>query len=39
MGWKAIGSKLLEYSKSVEMDWEVKEKDATPDLFSSMADD
>ncbi|GAC1383633.1 MAG: DNA gyrase/topoisomerase IV subunit A [Ginsengibacter sp.] len=39
MGWKAIGSKLLDYSKNVEMEWEVKEAPAAPDLFSSMADD
>lgn len=39
MGWKAIGSKLLDYSKSVEMDWDVKNVDQAPDLFSSMADD
>ena len=36
MGWKAIGSKLLDYSKSVEMDWEIKEKPAEPDLFTSV---
>ena len=27
MGWRAIGTKLTDYNKSVEMDWEVKEKD------------
>ncbi len=27
MGWRAIGSKLLDYSKSVEMDWDNKEDD------------
>ncbi len=27
MGWKAVGAKLVDYSKSVEMEWEVK-KDA-----------
>lgn len=27
MGWKAIGAKLTDYSKSVEMVWEVKEKE------------
>jgi topoisomerase-4 subunit A len=27
MGWRAIGSKLTDYNKSVEMDWEVKEKE------------
>ncbi len=25
MGWKAVGAKLVDYSKSVEMEWEVKE--------------
>ncbi|MEO6404994.1 MAG: DNA gyrase/topoisomerase IV subunit A, partial [Ferruginibacter sp.] len=28
MGWKALGAKLVDFSKSVEMEWEVKE-DAT----------
>ncbi len=27
MGWKAVGAKLVDYSKSVEMEWETKEKD------------
>ena len=27
MGWKAVGAKLVDYSKSVEMEWEIKEKD------------
>ena len=27
MGWRAIGTKLTDYNKSVEMDWEVKERD------------
>ncbi len=27
MGWRAIGSKLLDYSKSVEMDWDNKADD------------
>ncbi|MEO6490866.1 MAG: DNA gyrase/topoisomerase IV subunit A [Ferruginibacter sp.] len=26
MGWKAVGTKLVDFSKSVEMEWEVKEK-------------
>ncbi len=26
-GWRAIGTKLADYNKSVEMDWEKKEKD------------
>src|SRR5205085_3914252 len=24
MGWKAVGAKLVDFSKSVEMEWEVK---------------
>lgn len=27
MGWKAVGNKLLDFSKSVEMEWEKKAKD------------
>ncbi len=27
MGWKAVGAKLVDFSKSVEMEWEEKEKD------------
>ncbi|CAN5850151.1 DNA gyrase/topoisomerase IV subunit A [soil metagenome] len=27
MGWKAVGAKLTDFSKSVEMEWELKEKD------------
>ena len=35
MGWKAVGAKLTEYSKSVEMEWERKTDDenAQPELF------
>ena len=35
MGWKAVGAKLTEYSKSVEMEWEKKEHkdDGQPELF------
>jgi topoisomerase IV subunit A len=35
MGWKAIGAKLTEYSKSVEMEWEKQENkdNAQPELF------
>ena len=34
MGWKALGAKLADYSKSVEMEWERKGKDnAQPELF------
>jgi topoisomerase-4 subunit A len=34
MGWKAVGAKLVDYSKSVEMEW-VKTKDSSkqPELF------
>lgn len=27
MGWKAVGAKLIDYSKSIEMEWEKKEVD------------
>ena len=27
MGWKAVGAKLTDFSKSVEMEWEIKDKD------------
>ncbi len=34
MGWKAVGAKLTEYSKSVEMEWEKKKADDVQgDLF------
>lgn len=35
MGWKAVGAKLTEYSKSIEMEWERKNDDenAQPELF------
>ncbi len=34
MGWKALGAKLTDYSKSVEMEWEAKHPDnAQPELF------
>ncbi len=34
MGWKAVGAKLLDYSKSVKMEWEVKKGDQQqPELF------
>lgn len=29
MGWKAVGNKLLDFSKSVEMEWERKKTDET----------
>jgi len=35
MGWKAVGAKLTDYSKTIEMEWERKPKDenAQPELF------
>ncbi len=33
MGWRAIGSKLTDFSKSVEMDWEVKGENPQRELF------
>lgn len=34
MGWKAVGAKLLDYSKSVQMNWEQKSKKPDmPELF------
>ncbi len=34
MGWKAVGNKLLDYSKSVKMEWEKKKDDnQQPELF------
>ena len=34
MGWKALGNKLVDYSKSVEMQWERKEENnSQPELF------
>ena len=30
MGWKAVGAKLTEFSKSVEMEWEKKEENDNP---------
>jgi topoisomerase-4 subunit A len=35
MGWKAAGAKLVDYSKSVEMEWERKKQDQDhqPELF------
>jgi topoisomerase-4 subunit A len=37
MGWKAVGAKLTEFSKSVEMEWETRAENEGPqgDLFSS----
>ena len=34
MGWKAVGAKLTDYSKTIEMEWEqAVVKDAAPELF------
>jgi len=34
MGWKAVGAKLMDYSKSVEMHWEKKaDENKPPELF------
>ena len=33
MGWKAVGAKLADYSKSLTMEWEVKKKPDQPELF------
>lgn len=33
MGWKAVGAKLMDYSKSIEMAWEKKEEGQPPTLF------
>jgi topoisomerase-4 subunit A len=33
MGWKAVGVKLTEYTKSVSMEWEQKKKPDQPELF------
>lgn len=35
MGWKAVGAKLMDYSKSIEMEWEKKQDEQAqqPELF------
>ncbi len=33
MGWKAVGAKLVDYSKSVEMQWEPKKTNQQQELF------
>ncbi|MFY9463923.1 MAG: DNA gyrase/topoisomerase IV subunit A [Sediminibacterium sp.] len=34
MGWKAVGAKLTDYSKTIEMEWEqAAPKDVAPELF------
>ena len=35
MGWKAVGAKLTDFSKTIEMEWEqAAPKDAAPELFN-----
>ncbi len=29
MGWKAVGAKLVDYNKSLQMEWEMKEERPT----------
>ncbi|MEX6687103.1 DNA gyrase/topoisomerase IV subunit A [Danxiaibacter flavus] len=33
MGWKAVGAKLMDFSKSVEMEWEKGADNKAPELF------
>ena len=33
MGWKAVGAKLMDFSKSIEMEWEKKEESTQGELF------
>jgi topoisomerase-4 subunit A len=33
MGWKAVGAKLVDFSKSVEMEWVRKKENQQPELF------
>ncbi|MES1218648.1 MAG: DNA gyrase/topoisomerase IV subunit A, partial [Bacteroidota bacterium] len=33
MGWKALGNKLVDYSKSIEMDWVKSKGTSQPELF------
>lgn len=33
MGWKAVGAKLVDYNKSIMMEWEVKDEAKQPELF------
>jgi topoisomerase-4 subunit A len=33
MGWRAVGTKLTEYTKSLTMEWEQKKKTDQPELF------
>jgi topoisomerase IV subunit A len=33
MGWKAVGAKLADYTKTLTMEWDVKKKPDQPELF------
>nr|WP_294907760.1 DNA gyrase/topoisomerase IV subunit A [uncultured Lacibacter sp.] len=33
MGWKAVGAKLTDYNKSIEMEWVKEDPNAQPELF------
>lgn len=33
MGWKAVGAKLIDFNKNIEMEWEVIEEAKQPELF------
>jgi topoisomerase-4 subunit A len=33
MGWKAVGAKLTDYTKSIEMEWVKEDPNAQPELF------
>src|SRR5215469_18401654 len=33
MGWKAVGAKLVDFSKSLEMQWMKKKENQQPELF------
>jgi topoisomerase IV subunit A len=33
MGWKAVGAKLVDFNKSIMMEWELKEGAKQPELF------
>ena len=36
MGWKAVGAKLTDYNKSIEMEWVKEESGAQPELFEQI---
>ena len=33
MGWRAIGAKLVDFNKTIEMEWEPKKENKQPELF------